>query len=137
MTEPAVALCLDVFDIDRAARWWGALAGYEIVERTGPIIGGTASLRSPRVPELELRFFACRPRPVTGCLIGSIRMITLRLDDPEAAVASLAKAIAPEPVIEVERTEGGAIILRDSHGYHVCVEAHRPAGSACAAASLP
>jgi hypothetical protein len=135
VTDPDVVLCLDVFDVNDSVAWWGALAGFIPVSRETPgRIGERVRLRSPRIPSFELELHTCRPRPVSGCTIGSIRLITVRLADPEAAVAALATAIAPHPVIEVERAEG-AITLRDSSGYHVCVRAHHPAGSACTAST--
>jgi hypothetical protein len=135
VTDADVALCLDVFDVHDAAAWWAALAGFSPVSHDAAgLIGEIVRLRSPRVPSLELELHTCRPRPVTGCTIGSIRSITIRLDDPAGAIASLASTIGAHAVVEVERVEG-AITLRDSHGYHVCVRARHPAGSACAAAN--
>lgn len=136
MNNPEVVLCLDVFDVNAAVAWWRALANFHPVHQHAiGQIGERVRLRSELVPSLELDLHTCRPRPVTGCTIGSIRSITIHLDDPEAAVAALGAALGAAAVIEVERGEG-SITLRDSHGYLICVAAHRREGSACTA-SIP
>ncbi len=138
MPDADVVLCLDVFSIDECAAWWHALAGYRIVSHVDASAkyGERVRLRSELVPALELELHACRPRPAIGCTIGSMRAITIRVDDPEERISALAAALGSHAVIEAARAEG-SITLRDSSGYHVCVEAHRRAGSACTGASPP
>lgn len=137
MNDPEVVLCLDVQDIAAAIAWWDALAGFRVVANRLPdMIGHRARLRSPRVPSLELELHSTWPRPTTGCTIGSVRSITIHLDDPHAAVAALVAKLGPEAVIEVDRSES-AVTLRDSSGYLICVSVHRPEGFACTDATHP
>ncbi len=110
---------LDTANLDLGATFWHSIMGFEETARAA---SGTPmerrTLESSALPSFAIELVACRPRPVIGSTLGSLRSLCFKVSDPLATArqAKHAKWIQP---IDPEQPAPDSILLIDPSGYRV------------------
>lgn len=115
---PPIAISLDVSDLEASCRFYQELLGYTVIatERAG-LIYEQRTLRSPRVPALELRLRAAFGKRPIGSTPGSLLRLSVRVADIRAALGGLSSPVrwvGPAPAGDGVLA---AALLADPDGY--------------------
>lgn len=110
---------LDTANLEHGATFWHSLMGFEESSRTA---SGTPMerriLQSSALPSFAIELVACRPRPVIGSTLGSLRSLSFKVSDPLATARQAKHAQWVQP-IDPAQPAPDSIMLIDPSGYRV------------------